>query len=64
MNEKYKLYRDGNFYNTVVDSFESAPLKTLSSEEKLIREKFQAVLTEKEKEFPFHLNDSIYIANP
>lgn len=60
MNKEYKLYRDGGFFNTVTDTLEKLPLTNLSEKEQLIKEQFQSVLNEKEKEFPFHLNDSVF----
>jgi hypothetical protein len=32
--------------------------------EQLIKDQFHSVLNEKEKEFPFHLNDSVFQINP
>jgi hypothetical protein len=39
-------------------------LINISCMEKIIKDKFQSVLNEKEKEFPFHLNDSVFQINP
>jgi len=64
MNKEYKLYQDGGFFNTVADTLEKSPLTILSEKEKLIKEQFQSVLNEKEKEFPFHLNDSVFQIKP
>ena len=55
--DKYKLYRDGTFYNTVKDSLEKSPLTELSSEEKEIKAKFQEVLDKHEQEVPFEMNN-------
>lgn len=60
MNDKYKLYRDGNFFNTATDTLEKQPLINLSEQEQLLKNQFQTILNEKEQEFPFHLNDSVF----
>jgi hypothetical protein len=60
MNDKYKLYRDGNFFNTATDTLEKHPLINLSEKEQLLKNQFQTILNEKEQEFPFHLNDSVF----
>ncbi|TNF41480.1 MAG: arylsulfatase A [Bacteroidetes bacterium] len=64
MNQEYKLYRDGSFFNTTTDILEEKPLTTLSEAEQNLKEKFQNILNEKEKEFPFHLNDTTFVINP
>ncbi len=64
MNGNYKLYRDGNFFNTTIDTLEEQPLISLSEKEQLVKEQFQSVLNEKEDEFPFHLNDSVFQIKP
>lgn len=64
MNEEYKLYRDGSFYHTAIDTLEVQPLQELSGKEKTLQEKFQSILDERENEFPFHLNDTAFIINP
>ncbi len=64
MNKEYKLYRDGGFFNTATDTLEKLPLTNLSENEQLLKEQFQSVLNEKEKEFPFHLNDSVFQIKP
>jgi arylsulfatase A len=58
MNEKYKLYRDGSFYNTIDDPLERNLLENTSGKEAKIRKKFDAVLYHKELEIPFDLNNS------
>jgi arylsulfatase A len=63
MNTEYKLYRDGSFFNTTTDTLEKQPLLILSEKEQLLKEQFQTVLNEREKEFPFHLNDSVFNLN-
>lgn len=52
MNKNYKLYRKGNFYNIVEDPLEKSKLETLTLEEKTVKQHFQAILDEKEIEFP------------
>ena len=51
MNKNYKLYRRGRFYNIAKDPLEKSPLDTLTAEEKKIKQHFQGILNEKEKEF-------------
>ena len=60
MNDSYKLYQDGRFYSTASDTLEQSPLKHLTQEEKKLKERFQQILDEKEKEVPFAMNDSIF----
>ena len=60
MNDSYKLYRDGRFFNTVTDTLEQWPLENLSEKEQKLKEHFQQILDEKEKEVPFAMNDSIF----
>ena len=62
MNEEYKLYRDGRFYNTAKDSLEKVPIpdSELSATEVKLKEKFQNILNEKETEIAFSLNDTTY----
>jgi arylsulfatase A-like enzyme len=64
MNEEYKLYRDGSFFNTTTDTLENQPLITLSEAEQNLKEKFQIILDERENEFPFYLNDTAFVINP
>ncbi|MEE4286368.1 MAG: sulfatase-like hydrolase/transferase [Mariniphaga sp.] len=58
MNGEYKLYRDGRFYNTVKDPLEKEKKTVLGKNEQKIKDKFEAILTEKENEFPFKWNDT------
>ncbi len=62
MNDKYKLYRDGRFYNTEKDSLEASPLpdSKLSTTEKELKDKFQVILDEKENDIAFSLNDTTF----
>ena len=60
MNNKYKLYRNRMFYNTIKDSLEKQPLVNLSEKEQILKDKFQNILDEKENEIPFNLNDTIF----
>ena len=39
-------------------------LINISCMEQIIKNKIQSVLNVKEKEFPFHLNDSVFPINP
>jgi arylsulfatase A len=64
MNQEYKLYRDGTFFNTSTDILEENPLTTLSETEQNLKEKFQNILNERENEFPFHANDTAFVINP
>ena len=56
MNGEYKLYRDGRFYNTVKDPLEKVQLSNYEEDEQKIKTKFEAILREKEIEFPFEWN--------
>lgn len=60
MNDTYKLYRDGKFFNTAIDTLEKSPLGQLTEKEQEIKEKFGAVLRDKENEFSFFRNDTAY----
>jgi len=60
MNDSYKLYRDGRFFNTATDTLEQMPLQQLNAEEQKLKEHFQQILDEMEKEVPFAMNDSIF----
>lgn len=62
MNDEFKLYRDGRFFNTAKDSLEKSPIldSHLSEQEIKLREKFQRILDEKEKDIAFSLNDTTY----
>lgn len=57
MNDTYKLYRSGEFYNTVKDSLEKNPLENLTDKEQEIKQEFQRILDEKHEEVPFSEND-------
>lgn len=57
MNSEYKLYRDGRFFNTTDDPLERKQLKKLTQKEEKIKTRYEKILTEKEKEFPFEWND-------
>ncbi len=64
MDDNYKLYRDGSFYNTLTDPLEKEPLSTLSDEEKALKTKYQEILQAKEQEVPFAKTDEEFkIAN-
>ncbi|MDP2160790.1 MAG: sulfatase-like hydrolase/transferase, partial [Flavobacterium sp.] len=58
MNGEYKLYRDSRFYNTLKDPFEKEQISNPEEDEQKIKAKFEAILKEKENEFPFERNDT------
>lgn len=58
LNDTYKLYRDGRFFNVRKDLLERNVLPELSKKEQKIKESFNAILSRKEKEIPFELNDT------
>ena len=58
MDNSYKLYRDGHFFNTVNDTLEQRPLLNLSEKEKKLKNRFNKILNEKENEFPFIWNNT------
>ncbi|MFW6290106.1 MAG: hypothetical protein ACOC0R_03975, partial [Mariniphaga sp.] len=60
MNETYKLYRDGRFYNTFEDPLEKHPLAQYSGKEEKLVEEFKALLKEWEEKIPFEQNDTSY----
>jgi len=60
MDGKYKLYQDGRFYDTSKDTLEKHVVESPTMEEQEIKMKFRNILDEKEQEFSFHLNDSIF----
>ncbi len=64
MNTQYKLYRDGKFFNTKTDILEKNPLLILTEDEKHVKKQFQAVLDEQENDYPFSLNDSVFVRKP
>ena len=57
-NSTYKLYQDGSFFNIVEDPLEQRRIKSLSSAEQSIYERFDKILKEKEKEFPFEWSNA------
>jgi arylsulfatase A len=58
MNEDYKLYHDGRFYNTSADPLEENPVLNLSDSEEKIKGKFEILIQKKEDEIPFEMNDT------
>ena len=60
MDGKYKLYQDFSFYNTVQDPLEQNELDILTPEEENIRNRFDEIIQEKEKKFPFKWNDESF----
>lgn len=60
MDGKYKLYRDGRFFNTQTDPLEKTPLIQLNEKEQALKIKFQEIIDEKEKEISFELNNKEY----
>jgi len=63
MNDTYKLYRDGRFFNTKIDTSENYPIENVTDNEIKLIEKFQYILNEKEAEIPFSANDTIFNLN-
>ncbi len=60
MNDEYKLYQNGSFFNTAKDTLEKAQLENITDEEQVLKDKFQLILDEKESEIPFNLNDKSF----
>lgn len=60
MNGEYKLYRDGRYFKTLNDTLEKNPLTIVSENENELKKHFQKLIDEKEKEFPYNRNDTIY----
>jgi arylsulfatase A len=61
MNENYKLYRDGRFYQTSADPLEKNPVLNLSESEQKVKNKFEAIIQKMENEIPFELNDTAFV---
>ena len=57
MDGKYKLYRDGRFFNTESDPYEQNIITDLSKKEQKTKKRFGKILEKKEMEFPFSMND-------
>jgi len=62
-NSTYKLYRDGSFFNTEKDPLEQQRLTSLNPVEQSIYDRFNKILNEKEKVFPFIWSNA-YDINP
>jgi hypothetical protein len=60
MNDEYKLYQDGRFFNTVKDKLEKAGLSNLSEKETELKTQFQKLLDERESDFPFAKSDESF----
>ena len=60
MNQTYKLYQDGRFYNMMKDTLEKSPIQQLTETEQKLKEHFQQIIEEKENEVPFAMNDEEY----
>jgi len=60
MDDNYKLYHDGRFFNTKKDPLEMAPLTELTKEEQELKQRFQKLLDEKEAEIPFEMNNTTF----
>ena len=58
MNQEYKLYQDGRFFNTAKDSLEEHPLEKLSPAEQDLKARFQQIIDEKEQDVPFEMNNT------
>ena len=57
-NSTYSLYQNGDFYNTEKDPLEEHKLTNLTPEEQEIHDRFDKILKEKEKEFPFEWSNA------
>lgn len=55
MNDRYKLYQNGNFYNTIKDPDERYPNVKFSNKERNLKRRFENILLEKEVESPFSI---------
>ena len=53
LNDEYKLYQDGRFFNTIKDNLEKSPLTNLSEKELELKDQFQKFLDERENDYPF-----------
>ncbi len=60
LDDTYKLYKNGEFYNTVSDSLEKLPLENLTDEELKIKQEFQRILNGHQEDVPFALNDTLF----
>jgi len=60
MNDEFKLYRDGRFFNTAKDTLEKSPLLNLSETEDNLKKYFQEILDEKESEVAYSRNDTTF----
>ena len=60
MNDEYKLYRDGRFFNTVKDTLEKEPLSNLTDSELKLKLHFQEILDRREAEISYSLNDTTF----
>ncbi|MCG6190878.1 sulfatase-like hydrolase/transferase [Maribellus maritimus] len=60
MDDTYKLYKDGRFFNTSLDTLEKNPLLDMTREERDLKSRFEKILLEKENEIPFVLNDTTF----
>ncbi len=57
MDDTYKLYQDGRFFNMTKDTLEKSPLQQLTETEQKLKEHFQQIIEEKENEVPFTMNN-------
>lgn len=60
MNDKYKLYQDGRFFNTAKDTQEILPITNFSESELKLKQVFQKVLDNRENEIPYSLNNKSF----
>lgn len=60
MNEVYKLYHDGRFYNTKADPLEKVALLQLTPAEQDLKDEWQKILDKHEREIPFEMNNTEY----
>lgn len=60
MDQEYKLYQGGRFFNISADPLEKTVITTPSGKEKKIKARFEKIIQEKEHEFPFNWNNEKY----
>jgi arylsulfatase A len=60
MNDEYKLYQNGRFYNTAKDTLEKSVLANISEKEAKFKAAFQKILDERESDFSFSKSDESF----
>jgi len=53
LNEEYKLYHNGDFYNYIMDIDEGSVLSNFTDEEELVKEEFERILKNAEDDIPW-----------